>query len=94
MSKDKNWSDLTKKEKDNAKATAAAAGCLIFWHSLTKAGKWSVARWWIVYIIFYSYISELEISDWQLSQDLRPLFGFWIIFGCIVLYKFRNKFFK
>ena len=25
MSKDKNWSDLTKKEKDNAQATAVAA---------------------------------------------------------------------
>ena len=91
MSKDKKWSDLTKKEKDNAKATAVAAGCLIFWQSLTKAGKWSIARWWIGgYLMAFLY---------RIITGETPVIETWftylyMLYGCIVLFIFRNKFFK
>jgi len=44
MSKDKNWRDLTKKEKDSAKETVAAASIVETLKSLNSAGKSSVAR--------------------------------------------------
>ena len=39
MSEDKNWNDLSKSEKNKTKATAAAAGILIFLTSLNSSGK-------------------------------------------------------
>ena len=87
MSEDKKWDNLTRKQKNTAKNTAAAAGCLIFWGSLTRAGKWSLARWWIIYLIYYNYI------DGEIEPMPLPLF-IWIIFGFFILYKFREKIFK
>ena len=90
MSKDKNWSDLTKKEKDNAKATAAAAGCLIFWHSLTKAGKWSVARWWLGYYLLAIIDARLFTNINLLGIITLPYF----LYGVAILIIFREKIFK
>ena len=87
MSKDKNWSDLTKKEKDSAKATLAAAGIVEILKTLNRAGKWSVARWWIVFYL----LMVLHGQD----IFLVPYYSIiWPITGLAILIIFRKKFFN
>ncbi len=86
----KKWSDLTKKEKDNAKARGIAGGCLIFWSFLTKAGKWSVVRWWVLAYIYFGGLHE--------SRDVESFIKviclcYLMIGGPLILYYFRDKFF-
>ena len=86
MSEDKNWNDLSKSEKDKTKATAAAAGTLIFLSSFNSLGKWSEARWWF---IFYLLIG----IDVRVTEILGyPVI--WTIIGVAVLYIFRKKIFN
>ena len=86
MSKDRKWSDLTKKEKDNAKATAAGIAGAVLLSSLNKSGKWSVARWWLgFYLLICIDVRVMRLPGYEIL---------WTIYGIAVLIIFSKKLFK
>ena len=96
MKKDKSWKELNKSEKEKVGSTVAATGILMFWKSLTTAGKWSVFRWlFIAWFYFGFVVDSYEGEIWDLPNWMRIIIVIHIfIGGPIILYVFRNKFFK
>ena len=102
----KEWNRASKKEKDQAKGAMIQGGGILlgaFFEFLTTAGKWSVARWWIILFLWSMFIKPMvddSIGYMTTEQfNTRKSIETWVscylfLVGPAILYIFRKKFFQ